>query len=80
MAYRVAIKDTETGEVRVTEFPYEDDDLFWWTDGNFGCDCNRWLTFERAGGNEPDLDDMSCNEGPNRYLANCGSFLKEFDE
>ncbi|MHC4370403.1 MAG: hypothetical protein ACYSW8_22560, partial [Planctomycetota bacterium] len=33
---------------------------FWWTDGNMGCDCNRHLEFERAGGEDPDLDDAVC--------------------
>mgnify|MGYP001592538114 CR=1 FL=1 len=24
-----------------------DDDEFWWTEGNAGCDCNRWLMLGR---------------------------------
>lgn len=34
-----------------------------WEDGNYACDCNRELFFERAKGNE--LDDTTCGE--NRY-------------
>jgi len=32
------------------------DGLFVWRDGNYRCDCNRILFFERAGGVEPDLE------------------------
>ena len=28
----------------------EDGDFFWWTNGNFQCDCNRRMSFNRAGG------------------------------
>lgn len=32
--------------------PDEDSDgsVFWWTEGNFGCDCNRMLEYLRAQG------------------------------
>lgn len=69
MTYKVAIRKNATGEVRVREYAYdwfkdaarseESSDMFWWTEGNFGCDCNRYLEFERAGGNEPDMNDES---------------------
>ena len=60
---KYAITYTPTGETRI----YEDDgDYDWewmWTEGNYGCDCNRFLFFERAGGNNPDLDDCpSCGD------------------
>lgn len=42
--------------------------VFYWTDGNFGCDCNRTLAFERACGNTPGLDDSGeCGDG--RYTV-----------
>jgi hypothetical protein len=54
MIYTATILDTATGERRVTkpqEWPDEEGALYWhWTDGNFGCDCNRALEFARAGG------------------------------
>jgi hypothetical protein len=57
MAYTVVIRNNITGEVRTGLQPYEWEDdedgggqLFWWTEGNFGCDCNRSLEFARAGG------------------------------
>jgi len=56
---RYAITHIPTGETRI----YEDDerdyyDYEWmWTEGNYGYDCNRFLFFERAGGNDPSLDE-----------------------
>jgi len=59
----VHIRDNETGEVR----QYEDEQIwrdgdvcaFIWSEGNFGCDCNRQLFFWRAAG-EPEHDDYEC--------------------
>lgn len=44
---------------------YTWDDLFWWTEGNMGCDCNRHLVFERAQGREPPDEECVC--GTTRY-------------
>ena len=71
MKYDVHITDTTTGETRVAkEFGDWDEDkgsYYLWSDGNFGCDCNRYLFFERAGGKEPEVGDMDCNSVPNRF-------------
>lgn len=56
MSYRVAIKKNSTGEIRHYDIGFkdwEDDDLFWWNEGNFSCDCNRMASFMRANGEEP---------------------------
>ena len=52
---KVAITKIETGETRIHEdtYPYKIDSRFIWEEGNYSCDCNRNLFFERAGGNEP---------------------------
>ncbi len=54
-----------TGEVRTytTDVPeeYADGQEFLWTEGNYACDCNRELFFERAGGNH-DFDSESCGD------------------
>lgn len=60
MPYSVWIRDRKTNETVRCEMPYEwykddSDDEFWWSEGNFGCDCNRLLTFERAKGNDPEM-------------------------
>lgn len=49
----ISITDTKSAETRVMEW----DDSTWhgdyiWSDGNFGCDCNRALFFYQAGGEE----------------------------
>lgn len=70
MSYTVAIRKNETGEVRTASYDF-DFNLFWWTDGNFACDCNRYLEFERAGGHEPtdDEDDRLGGCGHERYTV-----------
>jgi hypothetical protein len=62
MAYRVEIIRNETGEKRLAERSDEWDDLalYMWTDGNFGCDCNRAMFFADAGGEED--CDIGCGE------------------
>ncbi|MGC3959585.1 MAG: hypothetical protein QM813_17045 [Verrucomicrobiota bacterium] len=62
MSYKVAIRDNDTDEIRLYEMEgcdWEDGSLFFWTDGNFGCDCNRRDLFLRAAGIEPD-DESPC--------------------
>lgn len=68
------IKCKATGEVRIHLF--EDgfdsdgllDSLHLWTDGNYGCDCNRELFFLRAGNEEDTATDIRCGE--ERYAVN----------
>ena len=65
MAYQIYIRKNATGEVRVYSCPdldWEEHSLGWWTEGNMGCDCNRHLCFERAGGREPAWNEGSCGE------------------
>lgn len=56
MKYRTCIRNNFTGEERIDldEFDWKDEHgfLFMWTDGNYGCDCNRALFFARAAGEE----------------------------
>jgi hypothetical protein len=60
--YRVPITKLETGETRIYEMdmPWEDHTEFWWTEGNFGCDCNREILFERIDGK--DADERKCGD------------------
>lgn len=74
MKYDVRITDAATGETRIArEFDDWDEVNFaphyLWSDGNYGCDCNRYLFFERAGGKDPDVGGFDCNNGPNRYTV-----------
>jgi hypothetical protein len=73
MKYTVILRNNATGEERRYADGFEWDDeghfTFMWTDGNYGCDCNRELFFKRAGGEQGkvDLDDERC--GSERYAA-----------
>lgn len=61
MTYVAYITDSTTGETREHRDGlewYEHSDYLW-SDGNFGCDCNRFLFFERAVGHEPLRDEES---------------------
>jgi hypothetical protein len=53
--YKLVIRKNETGEVREYVIPvdWHDASVYWLTEGNFGCDCNRHACFERANGIEP---------------------------
>ena len=68
------IRKNTTGEVRVAEVEdwlvdgHRNPSVYNWTDGNFGCDCNREILFDRAGGGDPDPMDMACTEG--RFSVN----------
>lgn len=66
MKYTIAIRLNATGEERLYrddyDWPSDDGMLFAYTEGNYGCDCNRKLFFERAAGGEPDFDSAECGE------------------
>jgi hypothetical protein len=87
VSYTVAITDTTTGETRERTYDdlgeWDEGSEYWWTDGNFGCDCNRKLEFGRADG--IDYDDGPCNPypEPNRYRIKVmvgGKVVYEDDE
>ena len=56
--YTVNIRDRTTGFVRPheVEFDWDDNQKWLWTEGNFGCDCNRRIFFG------DDRDDVACTE------------------
>jgi len=62
--YHVLIRRNATGETRrvFMALPWYGDggSLYWWTDGNFGCDCNRALTFYRE--DEAPEDEIDCGD------------------
>ena len=66
MSYDILIRKNETGEIRRYTFDWvswdEETDPYWLTDGNYGCDCNRHLAFERAVGNNEFIK-APCGEG-----------------
>jgi hypothetical protein len=62
--YDVQIRCNATGKIRVyhEDSPWLESSEFGWTEGNYSCDCNRRLFFERAGGGDPDLDETRCGD------------------
>lgn len=82
------IRKNATGEIRsyendaaILEAGAEYPSTFIWEDGNYACDCNRELFFERAGGIEPG----ATNCGVGRYSVNLENpadgtvFYREFE-
>lgn len=63
----VEIRNNATGEVRRYYDDYFNPDpetgsRYIWTEGNYGCDCNRSLFFARAA-DEEDPEDLDCEGG-----------------
>lgn len=65
--YSVLLRNNETGEERLIKYPLQWDysSHFLWTEGNYACDCNRHLFFDRAIGIEP----INVECGENKYSA-----------
>lgn len=66
--YIVRIRRNATGQVVDShhDLTWDHHSLFWWTEGNFGCDCNRFDCFQNAGGDTGD-DTDEC--GDTRFTA-----------
>ena len=64
MKIAVHIRRNSNGVVRTHVSEWDDLHGFeWqWTEGNYGCDCNRELFFDRASGDEDSSDDCQCGE------------------
>lgn len=75
MQYKVAIKSNATREIRLydlgRECHWNDASYFLWTQGNYSCDCNRELSFIRAGGpgsdDDPHHNNLDTECGHDRY-------------
>lgn len=69
MSYKMKITDTTTGQSVITTQPgdWSEDLRFFWTDGNFGCDCNRGREFMRANGLPPGEFACSSSTGVQRF-------------
>lgn len=66
MSYIVAIRKNDTGEIHLYNdlFEYDNEDCMIWqyTEGNFGCDCNRELFWYRADGIETIDNKHTCTD------------------
>jgi len=63
MGYHVKMKENSTGIIK-TIFMDLDwlPSVYWWTEGNYGCDCNREMVFK-------DDHDIETNCSHDRYTA-----------
>lgn len=62
---KIRIRCNATREIRThVDENYDPSNDYQWTDGNYGCDCNRGLFFARAGG---ESDHGAC--GDTRYTC-----------
>lgn len=67
--YTVRIRRNSDGEIRMTKpYPFEFS-LYWWMDGNYSCDCNRHMEFERAKTPLMEWDEFPCTIRKNAYTA-----------
>ncbi len=68
--YVVHILDRSTGDRATSPQPYEwvkpdgYTDEYWWSEGNFSCDCNRALEFWRAKGKDEDDPELADENTP----------------
>lgn len=61
MAYAVLLRDNSTGRLYITKSfagRFDAQSLYWWTEGNMGCDCNRAIVCGRNVEN-----DIPCGDG-----------------
>jgi len=76
MKYTLDMTDVKTGESKLIKFDldWNDGSKFWWSEGNFACDCNR------AGVFSADLHNYeNCNIGKNRFIVH-KAILENGDE
>lgn len=68
--YRYQIRELATGRVAIRERDTKDGSRssFMWLEGNFACDCNRRLEFDRAMGTVSPSDAYTCNVDANAYV------------
>jgi hypothetical protein len=68
-SYDVEIRNNETGETRTyhNDLGWGEATEFIWTEGNYACDCNRHLFFERSNGGTPDVMSGEC--GDSKYTV-----------
>jgi len=71
MHYKVLIQDNQTKERVEYSLSFDwdgENSLYWWTEGNFGCDCNRGMSFMRAKGIPEEQIDSPCSENKYRVI------------
>jgi hypothetical protein len=82
--YTVHIRNNATGEVREyrDNLDWHGSSLYWWSEGNMSCDCNREPTWIMAGGGEPP-DNCDCGHSRfaiTRIVLDDGTVFDDEDE
>lgn len=79
--YKVEIRRNSDGVVRdySEDVPWDDCSDYMWSDGNYGCDCNRGLFFDRAANEENDDVPCGTSQFSVRITAEDGSLLYQDD-
>lgn len=83
-SYDVYIRRNADGLVHVYHYdgPWEEHSDYMWFEGNYACDCNRYLFFQRAA-DEPESDDRQCGETAyfiEKFVLSDGSEIPGDDE
>lgn len=78
----VEIRRNADGVIRAYRDPYEWQGDYIWADGNYSCDCNRYLFFQRAIEPPEQEGDCECGNGSFsvRIIADDGSTLYADDD
>lgn len=65
------LSDGVMREYKISTFGQSNEhNAYWWLHGNYECDCNRELCFERAGGvPESVVDELEPDCGSSRYAV-----------
>lgn len=68
----ITIRRNADGVIRTVHWldwiPWKESDVFWWSGGNYSCDCNRKDNFDRAGG-DPVQDESECGDDAYTVLS-----------
>ncbi len=69
--YHLIITNNETKETRICamDIPFLAGSLWWLTEGNYGCDCNRRIEFYRVEFPKLIYDDYECTGGKFTIVA-----------
>jgi hypothetical protein len=77
----IEIRRNSDGVVRKYQDNYDWGGDYIWADGNYSCDCNRYLFFQRAADDDED-DNTGCSDGKYsvRITSEDGAVLYQDDE
>ncbi len=75
---KITITETATG--KTAELIEPEWNEFIWTDGNYGCDCNRKMLFDRALDQEQEFEEYECGSGQYKIRVTDESGAEAYSE